>query len=74
MEDDHDNKDDSNCDEAPKNEYEDFNYEIKNDICNRENQWYGFLNILIWFLKIILNKTYHIVTCLQAVSKKVLNP
>ncbi|XP_027849022.2 uncharacterized protein LOC114128653 [Aphis gossypii] len=38
----HENKDDSNCDEAPKNEYEDFNNEIKNDICNRENQCYMF--------------------------------
>ncbi|XP_060836092.1 rho GTPase-activating protein gacZ-like isoform X2 [Rhopalosiphum padi] len=39
---DYDNRDNSNCDEALKNEYEDFNYETNNDICNRENQCYMF--------------------------------
>uniref|UniRef100_A0A2S2NK91 THAP domain-containing protein 1 n=1 Tax=Schizaphis graminum TaxID=13262 RepID=A0A2S2NK91_SCHGA len=39
---DYDNRDNSNCDEALKTEYEDFNYETKNDICNRENQCYMF--------------------------------
>ncbi|XP_022168469.1 uncharacterized protein LOC111032442 [Myzus persicae] len=34
--------DSSHDDEAVKNEYEDFNYELKNDICNRENQCYMF--------------------------------
>lgn len=38
----YDYQDDSTNDEAIKNEYEDFNYELKNDICNRENQCYMF--------------------------------
>lgn len=67
--------DSSHADHAIKNEYEDFNYELKNDICNRENQWYAlYYNILNWFLEITLNTIYCIVvTCLQAVSRKAPN-
>lgn len=71
-----DDEDDSSHDNALKNEYEDFNYELKNDICNRENQWYAFLyyNILYWLLEITLDTIYCIVvTCLRAVSRKALN-
>jgi len=43
LENSNDKGDDSSHDETvEKNEYEDFNYELKNDICNRENQWYAF--------------------------------
>jgi len=42
------NGEDSHHNDAVNNEYEDFNYEIQHDICNRENQWYAFFYIIIY--------------------------
>jgi len=41
LENSNDNGDDDN-EETVENEYKDYNYDLKNDICNRDNQWYAF--------------------------------
>jgi len=47
----HDNDDgnESNHDETIQKEYEDFDNEIKTDVCNRKNQWYDFYILGIIF-------------------------
>jgi len=55
-------KDDTSHDDAIKNDYEDFNYDLKNDICNRENQWYFFI---LQYIKLVLrnNTEYNLLHC-----------
>jgi len=47
LEDGNDNGNNVSHDETVEDEYEDFNYELKNDICNRENQWYLCFSYII---------------------------